>query len=109
MPWRHKYPEATSMRDHYRSVADSLDNHKSSIELYLNEAEITVNTDYESHGVAGSYYDTYCLKKDDWIEQHSKLIGTYNLFLDDLKDCIRRCRDLQTMWENRISIMEEYD
>ena len=83
MPWRHKYPEATSMRDHYRSVADSLDNHKSSIELYLNEAEITVNTDYESHGVAGSYYDTYCLKKDDWIDVrfYNQIISILDTFM----------------------------
>ena len=109
MPQRLKYPDAASKRDHYEEAERMLENYKSTIETSLSNAKINSSNYNESTVLEGDYYDTYKIKKNDWITQHNQLIADFDIFLNyDIKTCIDNAKNLKDLWASRIGEMEDY-
>lgn len=108
MPHRPKYPEATDRRNHYRSVADKLNSYRTTIINELNNARNLTANVFESSNLQGEYYEIYLIKKDDWLLQHNQIITSFDSFIVSLDVCIENARSQETLWRDRISIMEEY-
>ncbi|MBR5950212.1 MAG: hypothetical protein IKZ87_02135 [Actinomycetaceae bacterium] len=73
----------------YEGLANTLDSYRVAIENDLNDTKYQINaTSFESSFLKGQYYTTYCDKKNDWLDQHEKIIASFESFLADLDVCI---------------------
>ena len=109
MPWRLKYPEAESRRNHYRDLVSSLTANRTAIQSKVNGASTVNAASVNPTNVDGVYYDRYIIARDTWIRRHGQTIAAFNTFLTDLDTCITNASNLQTMWQNRIGIREWYE
>lgn len=111
MPYRQKYPNAQSKKDHYNNIISKLTSNRDFINNKINtyNARKVNATAIDPVNVDGAYYDQYIIKRDDWINLHGQQIAVFDAFLLDIDVCIANAKSLETMWANRIGVMEEYD
>lgn len=108
MPTRLKYPEAASKARYYENVVRNLNTNYSEIHSYISNARTVPTSDLAPQNVDGKYYDYYIAKRDCWINIHRQQIASFDSFLTDLTVCINNANNLESLWNSRIGIMEEY-
>ena len=108
MPWRLKYPEASSKRDHYRDLVTTLTANQRAITSSVNDARTIDAALLDPQSVDGEYYNRYIAKRDAWTGIHGQIVAVFDTFLVDLNSCITNASNLQSMWQGRIGVMEEY-
>jgi len=107
MPKRKKYPDAQEKKDYYSNLASSLKSSKTTIENELTTAE-NIGDSGLAQNVDGDYYNRYIIKRNDWIDIHSKSIEKFKTFLSDIDICITNANNLSELWAGRIEMEEEY-
>ena len=105
---REKYPEASQKRNHYRDLGNKLKANRSAIESSVNGCK-GGSFSLDPQDVDGEYYNRYATKRDDWFAIHGQIITKFDTFLTDIDTCIARASSLESLWANRIGVMERYD
>jgi len=108
MPWRLKYPEASTKTNHYRNLVSTLALSKSAISYNVERARTVDAVSLDPQNVDGEYYTRYITKRDAWIAIHSQKIAMFDTFLTNLDGCITSARNYEALWQGRIGVMEEY-
>ena len=109
MPLRLKYEDAQTKKDDYKNLVSTLTTNRNTIESKIKNARKVNATAIDPVNVDGAYYNQYIIKRDDWINIHGQQIAIFDAFLLNLDACIAAAKNLETLWTNRIGVMEEYD
>ena len=108
MPWRLKYPQAPERVSHYRDLVTKLTANRTIISTKVNRARTVNAPSVDPNSVDGEYYDRYIIKRDAWIQIHGRSVAEFDTFLTDLDSCIASASSLESLWQGRIGVMEEY-
>lgn len=99
-----KYPEAQAMYDKYRQAESDLQNNYNTISGYVNTMAGFSTSSLTSADTEGDYYDFYLNQLPKYKDEVNKNVQKWNLFLDQLKLCIKRATVKKDLWYGRIGV-----
>ena len=108
MPQRPQYPEAALKRDHYQSIATSLEKNRTAIQMKIATTRMAHLDAVTPHDATGPYVDTYLAKCKDFADLQNREIEDFTTFVSHLNDCIAAAYTQQSLWSGRIGLMKEY-
>jgi hypothetical protein len=108
MARRLKYPEASTKASHYSSLVSELTTKLTTISGYIDNARTIESITLDPHNVDGEYYNRYKAKQNKWILIHNQQVAIFDTFITNLDFCITKAKNLESLWQARKGVMEDY-